>query len=100
MSQPIHQPSMPAESSIQKKLLKALYFIVFYFISYGVWGLSIAISIFQFFWAIFLKEPNKYLWDFSKNLNRYLYDIVRFISFNTETKPFPFSPWPNSGQNT
>lgn len=91
-----HEPSIHSHSNIQQKLLTALYFIVFYFISYVVWGLSIAISIFQFFWALFLKEPNHYLLDFSKSLNRYLYDIVRFISFNTEIKPFPFSPWPKS----
>jgi hypothetical protein len=89
-----NEPSVKPQSNTQKKLLKALFFILFYFISYAVWGLSIAISIFQFFYALLLKEPNKHLLDFSKNLNTYLYDIVRFISFNTETKPFPFSPWP------
>lgn len=97
MSQPTQEPTVQPQSNVQKKVLKALFFILFYFISYAVWGLSIGISIFQYFCALVLKEPNQYLLDFSKNLNLYLFDIVRFISFNTETKPFPFSPWPNSG---
>jgi hypothetical protein len=90
------EPSVPKYPHTRAKLLEALCFILFYFIGYIVWILTVAISIFQFLYGIFLKNPNKNLLDFGKNLNLYLYEIVRFISFNTDTKPYPFSPWPNS----
>ena len=84
------------DSHTKEKLLKALYLVLFYFIGYVVWILTVAISIFQFFYDFFLKNPNKNLLDFTKSLTRYLYEIVRFTSYNTETKPYPFSPWPTS----
>jgi hypothetical protein len=91
-------PSFHVNPHIKEKLLKALCLILFYFIGYIVCILTAAISVFQFFYDIFLKNPNKHLLDFSKNLNLYLYEIVRFISFNTDTKPYPFAPWPHSDQ--
>ncbi len=83
---------------LKEKLLQALYLILFYFIGYVACILTAAISVFQFFYGIFLKSPNKNLLDFSKNLNLYLYELLRFISFNTDTKPYPFSAWPHSDQ--
>lgn len=91
-----NEPSVQKYSQIKEKLLKALCLILFYFIGYVVCILTVAISIFQFFYSVFLKNPNQNLLDFGKKLNLYLYDIVRFISFNTDTKPYPFSPWPNN----
>ena len=91
-----NEPRPQTDSHTREKLLKALYLILFYFIGYVVWILTVAISVFQFFYSIFLKHPNQNLLDFGKSLNQYLYEIVRFISFNTDTKPYPFSPWPSS----
>lgn len=90
-----NRPTIQPDSHIKEKLIKALYLILFYFVGYAVWLLTIAISIFQFFIDLFLKNPNKNLLSFGKNLNLYLFDIVRFISFSTETKPYPFSSWPS-----
>lgn len=89
-------PKSETVSHIKDKLLQAFHLVLFYFIGYVAWILTVAISIFQFFYEIVMKNPNKHLLDFGKNLNLYLYEIVRFISFNTDTKPYPFSPWPNS----
>lgn len=91
-----NEPTPKADSHVREKLLKALYLVLFYFVGYIAWVLTVVISIFQFFYELFLKDHNKNLLDFSKSMNTYLYEIVRFLSFNTETKPYPFSPWPHS----
>lgn len=91
-----NQPTAPVDLHTKEKWLKGLYLILFAFVGYIAWVLTLVISIFQFFCDIFLKSPNKNLLDFGKNLNLYLYEIVRFLSYNTETKPYPFTPWPNS----
>ncbi len=31
--------------------------------------------------------------DFSRQLARYLYELLRYLGFETERRPFPFSPW-------
>ncbi len=92
-----NEPTKP-DSHTREKLLKALYLILFYFVGYVVWVLTVVISIFQFFYELIMNSPNKNLLDFGKNLNAYMYQIVRFMSFNTEDKPYPFSPWPHSDQ--
>lgn len=92
-----NEPTKP-DSHVREKLLKALYLVLFYFVGYVVWVLTVIISIFQFFYELFMDSPNKNILDFGKNLNAYMYQIVRFISFNSEEKPYPFSPWPHSDQ--
>jgi hypothetical protein len=94
----LNAPTPQTDSHVKEKWLKALCLILFYFIGYVVWILTVAISIFQFFYAVFLKSPNKNLLDFGKHLNLYLYEITGFISFGSNTKPYPFAPWPNSEQ--
>lgn len=92
------EPTINPHSGLKEQLIKAIFLVLFYFVGYAVWILSIGISIFQFFYNLFLNKPNQHLLDFSKNLNLYLYAIVRFTSLSTETKPYPFSAWPSSDQ--
>ncbi len=37
--------------------------------------------------------PNEPLRGFSVQLSRYLYEILRYLSFEIDRQPFPFSPW-------
>ncbi|HHZ68734.1 MAG TPA: DUF4389 domain-containing protein [Methylococcaceae bacterium] len=38
-------------------------------------------------------NPNTNILGFGKKLSMYLYDIVLFLTFNSERLPFPFSEW-------
>ncbi|MDP7536356.1 MAG: DUF4389 domain-containing protein [Methylococcales bacterium] len=38
-------------------------------------------------------NPNTNILGFGKKLSIYLYDIVLFLTFNSERLPFPFSEW-------
>lgn len=53
----------------------------------------VAIAVFQFFNSLFTGNTNENLSRFSRNLARYLQQIVMFLTFAVEDKPFPFSPW-------
>ncbi len=53
------------------------------------------VVIFQWLAALVTGQVNKPLHEFGANLSRYIYEILRFQTFNTEQKPFPFSDWPN-----
>ena len=57
--------------------------------------LVIAIII-QFGFVLITGEKNERLLIFSKELSTFLYEIFMFLTFNTETKPFPFDDWPES----
>ena len=41
-------------------------------------------------------EPNARLLHFTKGMNVYAYQIMEFITFNSDTRPFPLSDWPET----
>ena len=54
-----------------------------------------AVIVFQFLWVLFTAETNKQLTGLGQSLATYTYQIMRYLSFNTEDKPFPFdAEWP------
>lgn len=54
-----------------------------------------ATAILQFAWKLVTGETNERLTSFGEDLSRYFYQILRFLTFNTEDKPFPFNEWPS-----
>ena len=50
----------------------------------------------QWILVILNGEPNARLLHFTKSMNVYAYQIMEFISFNSEVKPFPLSDWPET----
>ena len=71
-------------------------FMVLFAIVYGVAiGVLFLIIPFQFCHTLFVGKPSDPLLDFSENLCAYLYEILLYVSFNSDERPFPFAPWPN-----
>ena len=53
----------------------------------------------QFLHVLFTGETNAQLRAFGQSLALYTYEVLRFLTFNTETKPFPFdAEWPHGAQ--
>ncbi len=55
----------------------------------------LAVVVFQFLAALFTRKPNTQFTRFGRNLACYLQQIISFMTFATDEKPFPFSQWPN-----
>lgn len=55
-----------------------------------------AVALLQFLFALASGAPNPRLTEFGGQLSAYLYQIFMFLTFNSERRPFPFSPWPES----
>ncbi len=74
------------------RLLFMAAFVALYMITRIVFG---AVVVFQFLWVLFTAETNKQLTELGQSLATYTYQIMRYLSFNSEEKPFPFSAnWP------
>lgn len=56
---------------------------------------SFAVIAFQFIASLFTGETNDQLSRFGRNLARYLQQITVYMTFASEEKPFPFTPWPD-----
>ncbi|MDT8316755.1 MAG: DUF4389 domain-containing protein [bacterium] len=53
-----------------------------------------AVAVFQFLTALVTGRPNELLLNFGQSLSTYIYQTVQFFTFNSDEKPYPFSPWP------
>lgn len=49
----------------------------------------------QFFFSLITGEDNRYLRRFGHSLSTYIYDVLRFLCYSSDEKPFPFADWPN-----
>lgn len=75
------------------RLLFMIVFIAIYAITRIVFG---AVIVFQFFWVLFTAETNRNLTELGQSLATYTYQIMRYLSFNSDDKPFPFdAEWPS-----
>ncbi len=75
--------------------LRLIFMIVLSVAFYGAEFIIFAVVAFQFLASLFTGQPNDQLTRFGRNLARYLQQITVFMTFATEEKPFPFTPWPN-----
>lgn len=74
-----------------------LLFMVLFALLLEVAGVVILIVVaLQFLFAILTGNANGNLCRFGDQLSSYIYQILQFLSYNTEEKPFPFAEWPES----
>lgn len=83
------------ENLKQKKTwLRGLYMLLFA-IFYSVAEIVILVVVlFQFLLALFTARTNARLVLFGKSLSTYVYQVMLYLTFNSEDKPFPFGEWP------
>jgi hypothetical protein len=76
--------------------MRGLYMVLFAFI-YGVTDFVLfATVIIQFLIRLLTGDINKQLQSFGYSLSQYIYQVILFLTFNTDDKPFPFDDWPSS----
>jgi len=77
--------------------IRGLYILLFALL-YGVAEVVLwAIILFQFGSHLLTGRSNDTLLDFSRGLNAYFYQILQYLSFRTEYKPYPLNDWPGEG---
>lgn len=77
--------------STWKRGLYMLLYAIFYTIAEIV---LFAVVIFQFLMKLFTGETNQRLRKLGQSLSTYAYQVLLFLSFNTEYHPYPFGAWP------
>lgn len=75
--------------------LRGLYILLFVII-YSITKIVIgAVVIFQFLSVLFTGACNNRLLKFGQSLSTYVYQIIQFLTYNAEDRPYPFGTWPN-----
>ena len=80
------------QTSTWKRGLYMLLFAIFYGIAEVV---LVAIIVFQFLLKLFTDGTNEKLLVLGQNLTTYIYEILQYLSFNSDYKPYPFGEWPD-----
>lgn len=80
------------ESGEKAQLIRLLYMLLYGFVLYLTMSVLAIVVIVQFVFALFSGSANASIRNFSKDLGRFIQQIVLFLTYNTEIKPFPFNP--------
>jgi hypothetical protein len=74
-----------------------LFFMFVVILLYSVSRIVVSVVVLlQFFWVLFTGETNEQLETFGQSLATYTYQIIHYLTFNTEERPFPFDlEWPD-----
>ncbi len=75
---------------------RGFFILIFGFIYYLLFFLLLLIVLFQFFTKLLTTELNAQLLDFSDGLIRYIAQILHYVTFKSDERPYPFSPWPGN----
>ena len=91
------QGNAPIEEHLKSRStwLRLLFMIVMTLL-YGISRLVVsAVIIIQFFHVLFTGQTNPQLRRLGQSLATYTYQIMLYLTFNTEVRPFPFDlDWP------
>jgi hypothetical protein len=91
-----------AEPSLKSRLLSVDHWLRFAFMALFILILSVvsylivALIVLQFFWALFAGEGNNKLKSFGDSASLFIFQVLQFLTYNSNEKPFPFADWPES----
>jgi len=80
------------DSSVWVRLLFMALFAVLYWVAEVVLAVVV---LFQFLSVLFTGQKNDKVLSFGAQLSTYAYQIFRYLTYNSEEKPFPLSDWPS-----
>jgi len=59
-------------------------------------SILVLLVIAQFLYRLFNESSHHTILEFSNSLGRFILHSYRFLSYQTESKPFPFNDWPEA----
>ena len=80
----------------EKQWLRGLYMLLFIIISEMAKVVVVTVAIIQFLFAILTGKGNSNLTQFGNSMAQFVQQVVDFLTYNTEDKPFPFAQWPEA----
>ena len=85
--------NLKAHLKERKTWLRGLYMLLFA-IFYSVAEIVISVVVlFQFLLALFTGRTNERLLKLGQSLGTYVYQILQFLTFNSDYHPYPFGAW-------
>jgi flagellar biosynthesis protein FlhB len=99
MTNDAEQPQQAPEPEQDEKAsiwVRGLYMLLFAVIAHIAELVIALVMLVQFILKSATDKTNDNLLSFGDQMGKYVLEIVRFLTFNTEEKPFPFNSWPKA----
>lgn len=74
--------------------LRGLFILLFAFLLVVARVVTGAVVVIQFLFTVFTGRTNENLQYFGAGLAQFIFQTLLYVTYNSENKPFPFSPWP------
>ncbi|MBT8114742.1 MAG: DUF4389 domain-containing protein [Arenicella sp.] len=74
----------------QRVLFVAIFWVVFYITQLVVGLIAVAQCVF----LLVTEKPNEQLRTLGDSMGKYVHDILRYVTFNSDQRPFPFTDFP------
>ena len=87
-----NETGVPLEENIKSRStwLRLLFMVVFFVLGELAGLVLFVVIVLGFFWVLFTGERNQQLQQVGQVIAGYIYEIIRYLTFNTDEKPFPF----------
>lgn len=85
----------------RRETWQRLLYVILFAIIYGVADIIVtAVVVLQFGFVLLTGKRNEYVLAFGGTLSRFLYEILLYLTFKSDDKPFPFSAWPTADEQS
>ena len=91
----------PIEENLKSRSTwtRLLFMVISYFLLSLAAFVGSFIIILGFLWVLFTGEVNKQARQVGQSVAAYIYEIVRYLTFNTDDRPFPLGgEWPSGSE--
>lgn len=98
MNDQINTDELKENIKAQDTWLRLLFIVLYGAI---LWVTSVVLGfvvVFQFLMVLLTRRTQNNLVDFGASLAEFVKQVVSYLTFNTEEKPFPFNDWPDAGK--
>ncbi|NWG46655.1 MAG: DUF4389 domain-containing protein [Alphaproteobacteria bacterium] len=90
-------PAPPPERDVWPEVFPRILFVIAFgvVLHFALW-IVFAVALFQVIVFLVNKDHNPDLVRFGRNLARYLWEVLAYVMWVREEKPFPFGPFPRA----
>jgi hypothetical protein len=90
-------PQLKENVTARTTWIRGLFILLFAVIYSLAEILIVAVVVFQFLSTLLTAKNNHQLLRLGRSLSEFVKQVLLFVTYNTEEKPFPFGPWPDTG---
>ncbi|EIF50044.1 MULTISPECIES: DUF4389 domain-containing protein [Sulfurovum] len=76
-------------------IARAVYILLYLIIGRFISMVLFVVAITQFIYTWLSGEPNEKILQFTEGLSEYAKQLVSYVGFNSDEKPWPFGDWPD-----